>query len=446
MFQFVKSLFHVDHLSWIMLSLIAFIGVCMGSFASRFMKGDSHYRRFFVYLAGLIASLAIMVTADHIALFFAGWCLSNFLLVRLMVHKGSWRAAKNSGRLALKNHLIGALSVGAALLTLFFATSETSIYALNHMPYAIPFILPVLVLLFIGAMTQSAIWPFHKWLLSSLNSPTPVSAIMHAGLINGGGFLLIRFGKLYFGHTSVLSGIFLVGMVTALIGTFWKLMQNDVKRMLACSTMGQMGFMIAQCGLGLFPAALAHLVTHGMYKAYLFLASGGAAQEKRHDLTISVKGSTLLSSLLCGVIGSLCFSLTSGKSWLSNNSTLVLMVIVLLAGSQAALPILSMKRRNKLWTAMCVTSLLGLIYGATMAFMAKLIAPMQLMHPQPLNAFHILGIALLTLSWGAMVAAKGRSKWHTHSPWKLKGYVRALNASQPHPDTVTPLRNQYNYL
>jgi len=129
-------------------------------------------------------------------------------------------------------------------------------------------------------MTQSAIWPFHTWLISSLNSPTPVSAIMHAGLINGGGFLLTRFAGLFVQSTGMLQVIFFLGLLTALIGTLWKLMQHDIKRMLACSTMGQMGFMIAQCGLGLFPAAIAHLCWHGLFKAYLFLSSGSAAHEK----------------------------------------------------------------------------------------------------------------------------------------------------------------------
>ena len=107
---------------------------------------------------------------------------------------------------------------------------------------------------------------------------------MHAGLINGGGFLLARFAPMLAIQPPILNLIFIAGITTALLGTLWKLMQSDVKRMLACSTMGQMGFMIAQCGLGLFPAAVAHLSWHGLFKAYLFLSTGSAAKEKRLDL------------------------------------------------------------------------------------------------------------------------------------------------------------------
>ena len=166
---------------------------------------------------------------------------------------------------------------------------------------------------------------------------------MHAGLVNGGGFLLARFAPLYVEHSILLTAIFVIGLATALLGTLWKLMQSDVKRMLACSTMGQMGFMLAQCGLGLFPAAVAHLVWHGLFKAYLFLASGGAAQEKRLDLGYPPKPATFFLALLCGVAGSLGFALTSAQSWFAGDTTLVLMVVAFLAASQFALPILREK-------------------------------------------------------------------------------------------------------
>ena len=87
---------------------------------------------------------------------------------------------------------------------------------------------------------------------------------MHAGLVNGGGFLIVRFAPLYLNYPGILNIIFIIGLSTAIMGTLWKLMQSDIKRMLACSTMAQMGFMIAQCGLGLFSAAIAHIILHGL--------------------------------------------------------------------------------------------------------------------------------------------------------------------------------------
>lgn len=440
------DLFHFDPLAQVMLFLICFIGACIASFASRYLQGDRLKGQFFAVLVFLLISVGVMVCSDHIALFFGSWCLSNLFLVKLMIHKSSWKAAKNSGILALKNYILGALCVGLGLLLLYHVTGEVSIRALIHKPMETNLILPALLLLVLGAMTQSAIWPFHKWLISSLNSPTPVSAIMHAGLVNGGGFLLARFAPLYFTHTDLLTLIFVVGITTSLIGTLWKLIQNDIKRMLACSTMGQMGFMLAQCGLGFFPAAIAHLVSHGMFKAYLFLASGAAAQEKRHDLNYPPTLLVFSQALLSALLGTYCFSLVSGKSLLKMDTTLVLVVIVFLALAQAAIPLLSRKGPFKLPIAIILTSAMGLVYGSVMSLIAKILAPMELLGPQPLNGFHIAGISLLIVSWLSILILKNNSKIRTVQPWMLKGYVAALNASQPHPKTVTPHRNQYKYL
>lgn len=446
MFQQFINLFCCDPLSMIMLFLVAFIGVCVGGFALRYMKGDARYRIFFLNLGCLVGSIGILVSADHLALFFGGWSISNFLLVRLMIHKPGWKAARNSGLLAARTYLLGAVCVGLGLILLHIATSETSIKMVIENQSDSPWVLAALIFLLFGAMTQSAIWPFHRWLLSSLNSPTPVSAIMHAGLVNGGGFLLVRFAPLYLRRPGLLNLIFIIGIATALMGTYWKLFQSDVKRMLACSTMGQMGFMAAQCGLGLFPAAIAHLLSHGMFKAYLFLASGSAAQEKRYDLSYPPKGLDFSCALICGLLGSYCFSLVSGKSWFAGDSTLVLTVIVFLTAGQAALPILSIRMPFRVPIAIFATGMMSLGYGASMFLITKVMEPLHLMRPQALNAFHIVAISLLIFLWLSVLFFKKSMKFTFLQPWIMKGYVRALNASQPHPKTVTTIRNQYKYL
>lgn len=446
MIQPIKSLFNFDPIAMIMLTLILFIGTCVGSFSLRYMKGDSRYGMFFFYLSLLIISIGMLACADHLLLFFTGWCVSNILLVRLMIHKSSWKAARNSGILAAKNYFFGAVCVASALLMLNFETGETSIKALTQHNFKPSVIIPTLLLLMIGGMTQSGIWPFHRWLVSSLNSPTPVSAIMHAGLVNGGGFLIARFAPLFLGQSHILNVIFLIGITTAIIGTFYKLLQSNIKQMLAFSTMGQMGFMIAQCGLGLFPAAIAHLTTHGMFKAYLFLASGSAAQEKRHKTAYPPKAFAFMSCLICGLLGSYCFSITSGKLWLSTDTTLVLTVIVFLTASQSALSILSLKMQFGVLVASIVTSVLCLAYGSVMSLMIKIMQPTLLMTPQPLNLLHIAAIILLMLSWLSILFFKNISKINPLRPWVMRGYVTALNKSQPHPKTVTSCRNHYKYL
>lgn len=443
--QTIISLFHMDALAYLMMALVAFIGLCVGSFAWRYMKGDRLYRTFFLQLALMILSVIIMASADHLALFLGAWCAGNFLLVRLMIHKSAWAAAKAAGILAARNYVIGAFSTALGFWLLYYATGEASIHLLVHQDIKPALALPALLLILIGAMTQSAIWPFHKWLISSLNSPTPVSAIMHAGLVNGGGFILVRFAPLYLEHTILLTSIFTLGIITALLGTLWKLMQNDVKRMLACSTMGQMGFMLAQCGLGLFPAAVAHLIWHGMFKAYLFLASGSAAQEKRFDLAYPPQPLAFTYALLCGIAGSLGFGYASEKSWLAGDTTLILMVVTLLTASQFSLPLLRERPLQRLPVVLVVSVMLGMAYGVSVHLIAWVLAPLDLMQPQTLNSFHIVGLFALTLAWLSVLFIRRSRLVGQALIVMMKGYVAALNASQPHPQTVTAYRNSYKY-
>ena len=443
--NFISFASGCDRLAILMIALCVFMGLCVGSFAARYMKGDSQYHSFFIQLILLIISVSGMASSDNLILFLIAWCLSSLVLVRLMIHKPNWRAAKASGIMAAKNYALNVLCMGAAFLILYLATGETSINAINHQDAHSLSMQLALILILLAAMMLSAIWPFHRWLISSLNSPTPVSAVMHAGLVNGGGFLLVRFAPLYLQHPPLLTLIFVIGLVTALLGTWWKLMQSDVKRMLACSTMGQMGFMIAQCGLGLFPAAVAHLIWHGMFKAHLFLGSGSAAQEKRFDLGYPPKPLTFICALVCGLTGSLAFAWVSNKSWLVDDTTLVLLIITFMAGSQFALPMVRFKPLGNLPLAFIFTGVGGLLYGFSVQIIAWLMEPMGLMQPQPLNGIHIIGILVLTLAWLSILFLRSQEKTMPMPGWALRAYVAALNSSQPHPSTVTAHRNQYQY-
>ena len=180
-----------------MMGLISFVGICIASFSLRYLKGDSQQKQFFIHLTALLSLVLIMVCADNLILFICLWFLSNFFLTRLMLHKHEWPAAKASARLALRNFIVGSFFIGIGFATLYSATKSLSIQKIMHTDIHYTFLFVSTLFIFLGSMTQSALWPFHKWLTSSLNSPTPVSALMHAGLINGGGFLLIRFAPLY---------------------------------------------------------------------------------------------------------------------------------------------------------------------------------------------------------------------------------------------------------
>ncbi len=271
---------------------------------------------------------------------------------------------------------------------LFHQTGQTSIQSILAFEYENQAqLLIALLLILVAAMTQSAIYPFHSWLTSSLNSPTPVLALMHAGLVNGGGILLARFAPLYFNSPKILTLIFIIGITTALVGTFWKLIQSNVKTMLACSTMGQMGFMIAQVGLGLFPAAIAHLFWHGCFKSYLFLTSGAAAQEKKFDLKYPPSFASFLSALICGIFGILSFALITNRNLILLDSNAVLLTAAFIAATHLALNILREKPLKNLPIAIILTSIAGILYGSSIRIIESQL-PSEINNPQALNFFH----------------------------------------------------------
>jgi len=385
------------------------------------------------------------VSVDHIGVFMGAWAAANILLVRLMVHKKGWRAARASGRLTLQYFALGFAAMAGGFALLYTQTGQTSIQMIVHSQFDPAVLTAALSLIAVGAMVQSGLWPFHRWLTSSLNSPTPTSAIMHAGLVNGGGFLLARFAPLYGQVSELLLVLFVMGMVTALVGTLWKLMQSDVKRMLACSTMGQMGFMIAQCGLGLFPAAVAHLCWHGLFKSYLFLASGGVAQEKRLDLGYPPSMTVFALSLLCGAVGVVAFTWTGHMSITAGDTTLFLIGLTVIAGAQLAMPILKNAPLRALPLASLATLVTGALYGASVHAFETLFISMDIMKSQELNLWHVVGFAVLCLAWLSMLFARNPVRNGDMPRWILRLYVVMLNASQPHPKTVTAHRNHYQY-
>ncbi len=439
------GLFYVDALALTMICLLGFVTLVVASFSQRYLAGDNGQKAFFTRLFTLMLTISVMVTADHIFLLFIGWAGSNLVLARLMLHKSGWKAAMASSRLALINTAFGVTFLGAALLLLYRATGQTSISLMLETSIDTPYALLAGGLLILAAMSQSALWPFHRWLVSSLNSPSPVSAVMHAGLVNGGGFLLARFAPLLLEHVLLLTILVIVGIVTALLGTLWKLLQSDIKRMLACSTMGQMGFMIVQCGLGLFPAAVAHLCWHGLFKAYLFLASGAVAQEKRLDLGHSPSAVQFTLALICGAAGAYAFAFISGKPFLAQDTTVFLVIIAWMASAQFSLPVVQQQRVMAIPMALIMTTVMGGLYGLSVQLMNVVLAPLNISQPQPLNVVHIIALTGLIVCWLCMLFTRHRTFSDAIRTWQHKGYVTMLNASQPHPDTITAHHNHYQY-
>lgn len=439
-----EGLFRADNLSWVVSALIIFVIANTSVYSSRYMDGDRNKWRHHLAILLLGASVLLMVFANHLFLLLAGWAVSNLLLVILMVHKAEWAAARQSGLHVAKTFGLGVLLLASGFWLLASGTGSPYIHAINLTQGTLGTrAIAGLLLIAVAAMTQSAAWPFHKWLMSSLNSPTPVSALMHAGLVNGGGFLLVRFGPLYLTQPILLHILFFCGLISAVVGTFWKLMQPSVKRMLACSTMGQMGFMLMQCGMGLFAPAVSHLCWHGIFKAYLFLNAGSAVHEIRRN-PISSSSNYLRLPLACaaGLAGAWAFASTSGIGVSLENTSFVMIVLAFISATQLSMRTLDAPSTI---TRQVFTPVLGLcsgaIYGASVLLIERELEFESAAQAQPLGVLYLAGIAVIVLAW--LIMNTNLAVWlQSQSGWK-RLYVSALNASQPHPQTVTSARNAY---
>lgn len=463
----ISNLFNFDSLSAISTFLILFISSIVFAFSKNYLRSDKKRTSFLLTILMMTISLIVTFCAENIILLSIAWMLSNLFLVILMIHKISWKQAVNSGILALKNFTVGFICLISAFYILHVETGSYRITEIIASEISYKSLILACSLILITALCQSAIYPFSSWLTSSLNSPTPASALMHAGLVNGGGIILARFSSLFFKMPEILTIAFILGILSAIIGTLWKLVQSNVKSMLACSTISQMGFMIAQCGMGLFPAAIAHLFWHGMFKSYLFLSSPSSWQEKRLDLRYPPKAIPFILSLICGLIGALIFAKINKIEINNPQTTLILVLVCFIAASQVALVIIGEFSIKNIILAVILSSVLSAIYAISVVFIERLMS-FQLFHPLQLNFFHILAMILLFLIWlirlfwinstsisnptisnptisNPAISNPAISNPTISNRILLKLYVKILNSSQPKPETITAIRNHYNY-
>jgi NAD(P)H-quinone oxidoreductase subunit 5 len=432
---------NLSSLNFILSTLVFWVSFIVHRFSIRYMDGDRLYRRFFTLLSALTCSAVFMVLSDHFVLFFSFWFLSNTLLVLLMMHKKEWIASKNSAKLAFYTLSLGGLCLFISLIIL----GQNGLYSIHAMTQQnlLPVSLTASIFILLAALIQSALFPFHRWLMSSLNSPTPVSALMHAGLVNGGGILFVKFAPLMMLNQFLFITLFLLGAVSALLGTVWKLMQHDIKKMLACSTMAQMGFMMMQCSLGLFSAAIAHLCWHGLFKAYLFLSSGSTVAQKKVDTKIYDNSFSLfLISLSGGGVAMYFFSLMTHKFFDFTSSNTFVLFFAFIAGTQL---MLSWMRQHKnfasFFIGILLSSFCGLLYGFNIHLIESLIPSLSLTQPQILLPLHWGVMGLFGAFW--ILFNLGLYKKFSQSKIGCWLYMNLFNASQPSKKMMTTLRTNY---
>lgn len=307
---------YFDRLSLVMLSFISFIGMVVYQYSIRYLHGEERQSEFMFALHGAILSAQLLVLGGNLLFFAGAWILVSLTLHILLTYYYERPRAVLAARKKFIISRLGDLALFISIAVLYFNFDTLQIEELFRISTGSlssdqASALNLACLGFVlAAFCKSAQLPFHSWLPDTLECPTPVSALMHAGIINGGGYLLIRVSPLFVNAYTALNLLVVVGTLTAVFGVVVMWAQTTVKKSLAWSTVAQMGFMMVECGVGAYSIAIAHILGHGFYKANSFLLSGTSNKFILPKLQIRSAGS-VFSWLTIGLIFS-TFALAGG--------------------------------------------------------------------------------------------------------------------------------------
>ena len=428
------SLLRINSLTLIIWGAVSFFSAVVITFARKYLLGFRYYNRFLALALGFTLSVSLLVTANHIVIFLLSWLAMGVFMSRLIGINKNWGEARAAARYCQRFFTSGGLLLTLGMGLLCFFTKCYTLTGLQDNMALVPFSVTLTAALCIicSAAIQSAMFPFHRWLLSAMTSPTPASALMHAGFVNAAGILLTLLAPLFY-VSGTMTLLIIIGGITAIVAQFAKLIQVNIKQKLGCSTTAQMAFMIMQCGLGFFNAAVVHLILHGFYKAYLFLSSGEEiahiSPQKKHPRSLRLAETILVFAL--GILGAMLFAWVTGKG-LKLDGGIFLTLIVAITVGQAMDNIIKQKELSITKKAVIgpiiffgSIALYGFMYNGATRFMSDM--PL-IDHPEPLSVLQIVfGIIFLL---GFFVMKLGI---YEGFPWL---YVRLVNDSQPYRKTV----------
>jgi NADH-quinone oxidoreductase subunit L len=297
--------FMVDGLTAMMMCVVTFVSLMVHLYTIGYMEEDAGYNRFFAYISLFTFSMLMLVMSNNLLQLFFGWeavGLVSYLLIGFWFNKPSAIFANMKAFLVNRVGDFGFI-LGIGLIVAFAGTlNYTEIFAqadkLGAMSFANPFggeswllISVICICLFIGAMGKSAQFPLHVWLPDSMEGPTPISALIHAAtMVTAGIFMVARMSPLFELSDTALNFIMIIGSITALFMGFLGIIQNDIKRVVAYSTLSQLGYMTVALGASAYSVAVFHLMTHAFFKALLFLAAGSVIMGLHHNQDIRWMG------------------------------------------------------------------------------------------------------------------------------------------------------------
>ena len=404
----------VNGMTLLLAGLVSFVLMIIARFSIQYLNGDPHQARFFRLLGLTGGWFLLVVIAGNMALFTFAILMTGFTLHRLLgfyperpraimvTHKKSIFSRTADALLMLATVLIG-LEIGS----LEFSAIATFVHTHDQLPLALHVAAWMIVL---AAILKSAQFPFHGWLIQVMEAPTPVSALMHAGVVYSGAIIVLRTSNLLVADGYALVLLAIVGLTTLIIASLVMLTQSAIKSSLAWSTAAQLGFMLLELGLGLFALGLLHLVGHSLYKAHAFLSSGGIADQLRQPKVFKYRPVSLIA-WVATVLGSLVIVLAlisaMGLSLREEPTLFALVVIIALATAQLVLKVLSYGTRGEVVTAIATATAMSAIYFVLhtwfMHGFAEELAPL----PTSLSPLDVGLIALTMLGFIAVAWLQG---------------------------------------
>ena len=295
--------FLIDSLTALMMLVVTFVSLMVHIYTIGYMKEDPGYQRFFSYISLFTFSMLMLVMANNFMQLFFGWeavGLVSYLLI------GFWYDRPTAIYANLKAFLVNRVGdfgflLGIALVLMVFGTLDYAAVFANAARHvndiapipgmSVNLLTAICILLFIGAMGKSAQFPLHVWLPDSMEGPTPISALIHAAtMVTAGIFMVARMSPMFELSETALSFVMVIGAITALFMGFLGMIQNDIKRVIAYSTLSQLGYMTVALGASAYSVAIFHLMTHAFFKALLFLAAGSVIIALHHDQDIRNMG------------------------------------------------------------------------------------------------------------------------------------------------------------
>lgn len=438
----VGSVLRIDSLSLIMYGMVSIIAFFVLRYSKNYLSGDVNQSRFIKIFSFIIASVQILVLSGNIFLFFVAWVSTSFALQKLLVLNPNRKKAIKSAKLKFIFARISDLSLLGACIIFYNIFNTGDLNSIIHSDLTKfkpePSLDWALFLLVISAIFKSVQFPFHSWLIGVLESPTPVSALLHAGLLNAGPFLIIRFSPVFVNNDITSTLLISIGAISALYGSISYTAQTNIKTGLVYSSVGHMGFSLMLCGFGLYSAALLHLVSHSFYKAYSFLNSGSTIYLlKNTNTSLYKRKGNALNFILALLASSLIFF---GINYLIvsyfNFAPEFMFIGYAIFISLLSLHIFSLDSSNYLMVNAKVTliSILLLVSFYTLEELTSLWLGNEVLASKPMSLYNqvivygLLFLFLLTILFQAIVTTKITSKIGSKLRVHFKNglYVNAL--------------------